>query len=185
MSEYITVRRCSCSLLGSRESYVWNDLQEEKWTLSHCLPSVSATPWSSRCSHSRIPGMEHLCRCAHALERVPVCYRWRALPLGCNDKLGELADGQGGWKWSVTTMFSGLPATPSAWWKIHCRWYYVSVKRSLETLQKKKKVRTSASCDAVGLFTPLYHYRFMISLRVIQNDYGFLLDPKLHLPSNH
>lgn len=49
----------------------------------------------------------------------------------------------------------------------------------------KKKVRTSASCDAVGLFTPLYHYRFMISLRVIQNDYGFLLAPKLHLPSNH
>lgn len=51
--------------------------------------------------------------------------------------------------------------------------------------RKKKKVRTSASCDAVGLFTPLYHYRFMISLRVIQNDYGFLLAPKLHLPSNH
>lgn len=49
----------------------------------------------------------------------------------------------------------------------------------------QKKVRTSASYDAAGLFAPLYHFKFMISLRVIQNDYGFLLVPKLRLPSGH
>lgn len=76
--EYITVTRSSCSLLGSRESYVWNDLL--------CVrkknePSVAVYhPRLSRCSHGRMPGMELLWRCAHGQERVPICCRWRADP---------------------------------------------------------------------------------------------------------